>query len=127
MQLIQIPGSTVGHACADVASARRDVHRGTAVEYVLVPCLLSHWALLGAAHSAQQPSRRSEVTPVANMQGEADATWVFMPWEGVEASRKGVELNAFRLSEAGIPYGYSPVVVATTSYLRCGHWSSGPG
>ena len=52
-------------------------------------------------------------------QGEADATWVFMPWEGVEASRKGVELNAFRLSESGIPYGYSPVVVATTSFLRC--------
>ena len=43
---------------------------------------------------------------------------MFMPWEGVEASRKGVELNAFKLSESGIPYGYSPVVVATTDYLR---------
>lgn len=29
-------------------------------------------------------------------QGEADATWVFMGWEGVEARRKGVELNAFK-------------------------------
>ncbi len=30
------------------------------------------------------------------LQGEADATWVFMGWEGVEAQRKGVELNAFK-------------------------------
>jgi len=30
------------------------------------------------------------------LQGEADATWVFMGWEGVEAASKGVELNAFK-------------------------------
>ena len=50
--------------------------------------------------------------------GEADATWVFMPWEGVEAQRRGVELNAFSLSDSGIPYGYSPVVVATAGFLK---------
>jgi ABC-type nitrate/sulfonate/bicarbonate transport system substrate-binding protein len=43
---------------------------------------------------------------------EADATWVFMGWEGVEAKLKGVELNVFKLGDYGIPYGYSPVVVA---------------
>ena len=40
------------------------------------------------------------------------------PWEGVEAERKGVKLNAFRLQDSGIPYGYSPVVIATSAYLQ---------
>ena len=44
--------------------------------------------------------------------GEADSTWVFMGWEGVEAKLKGIELNAFILGDYGIPYGYSPVLVA---------------
>lgn len=44
--------------------------------------------------------------------GAADATWVFMGWEGVEARLKGLELNAFSLGDYGIPYGYSPVVIA---------------
>ncbi|KAL4444363.1 hypothetical protein ABPG75_012100 [Micractinium tetrahymenae] len=44
--------------------------------------------------------------------GEADATWVFLGWEGVEAARAGVELNAFKLGDYGIPYGYSPVLLA---------------
>lgn len=30
----------------------------------------------------------------------------------------GVELNVFRLSDFGIPYGYSPVLVAAESYLQ---------
>lgn len=42
--------------------------------------------------------------------GECDATWVFMPWEGVEAEMEGVGLRAFRLEDYGVPYGYSPVV-----------------
>lgn len=37
---------------------------------------------------------------------------VFMPWEGVAAQRSGVELNAFKLSDYDIPYGYSPVLAA---------------
>lgn len=49
--------------------------------------------------------------------GKADSTWVFMGWEGVEAARKGVELNVFTLSEAGIPYGYSPLLVADPTRL----------
>ncbi|KAG7672991.1 hypothetical protein Ndes2526B_g08482 [Nannochloris sp. 'desiccata'] len=46
------------------------------------------------------------------LKGEAESTWVFMGWEGVEAKLKGVELNVFKLGDYGIPYGYSPVVVA---------------
>eukprot|EP01052_Picozoa_sp_SAG31_P040743 SAG31_NODE_5981_length_2227_cov_3.720395_1_plen_367_part_00 len=44
--------------------------------------------------------------------GNADATWVFMGWEGVEAQLKGVELNAFYLQDFGIPYGYAPILMA---------------
>lgn len=40
--------------------------------------------------------------------GDLDATWVFMPWEGVEAEMEGVKLNVFRTGDCGIPYGYSP-------------------
>jgi len=29
------------------------------------------------------------------LEGKADATWVFLQWEGVEAKLKGVELNTF--------------------------------
>jgi ABC-type nitrate/sulfonate/bicarbonate transport system substrate-binding protein len=47
------------------------------------------------------------------LEGKADATWVFLPWEGVEAARKGVKLNAFTLDAYGIPYGYTPVLAAS--------------
>ncbi|MBC3787149.1 ABC transporter substrate-binding protein [Spirosoma utsteinense] len=43
---------------------------------------------------------------------EADATWIFLPWEGVEADIKGIELNQFLLDDYEIPYGYSPVLAA---------------
>ncbi|MBZ9779791.1 ABC transporter substrate-binding protein [Psychroflexus sp. CAK8W] len=52
------------------------------------------------------------------LKGEADATWVFMPWEGVEAQRKGVELNVFQLQEYDIPYGYSPVLLSHPEILE---------
>ncbi len=42
--------------------------------------------------------------------GDADATWIFDPWEGVQADREGVALNRFTLADYGIPYGYSPVL-----------------
>jgi len=37
---------------------------------------------------------------------KSDATWVFMGWEGIEAKRRDVELNVFKLEDYGIPYGY---------------------
>ena len=45
--------------------------------------------------------------------GAADATWIFDNWEGVEAETQGVALRTFALADYGIPYGYSPVVMAT--------------
>lgn len=48
----------------------------------------------------------------ALLTNEADATWIFLPWEGVEADIEGIELNQFLLDDYNIPYGYSPVLVA---------------
>lgn len=42
-----------------------------------------------------------------------------MGWEGVDAKRRGVGLNAFSLEDFNIPYGYSPVLVATQDTLKC--------
>nr|OQO31778.1 hypothetical protein B0A51_00680 [Rachicladosporium sp. CCFEE 5018] len=45
--------------------------------------------------------------------GELDATWIFLPWEGVEAEMEGKELSVFSVSGVegkGVPYGYSPVI-----------------
>lgn len=44
--------------------------------------------------------------------GEADATWIFSHWEGVQAARRGRPLRQFRLGDCGIPYGYSPLLLA---------------
>lgn len=44
--------------------------------------------------------------------GEANATWIFNNWEGVEADSKNIALNKFKMSDFGIPYGYSPVIIA---------------
>lgn len=45
-------------------------------------------------------------------EGTADATWVFLPWEGPKARHEAqVTFNAFRLSDYHIPYGYSPLLV----------------
>jgi len=41
-----------------------------------------------------------------------------MGWEGIEAKRKGIKLNAFSLEDFDIPYGYSPVLVTTQDILR---------
>lgn len=46
------------------------------------------------------------------VEGEADATWVFMPWEGVLAAEDDIGLNAFYLDEYEVPYGYTPLLLA---------------
>eukprot|EP00842_Homolaphlyctis_polyrhiza_P005700 jgi/Hompol1/6130/HPOL_001613-RA len=51
------------------------------------------------------------------LKGNADATWIFESWEGIEAKRKGVELNLFRFEDYKIPLGYSPIVVAHPDLL----------
>jgi len=51
------------------------------------------------------------------LKGKADATWIFDNWEGVEAKTKQIDLNTFSLGEFGIPYGYSPVIIANSNLL----------
>jgi len=48
------------------------------------------------------------------LEGKADATWVFMGWEGIEAEMKGVKLNVFPVGgkDSAIPYGYAPCLLA---------------
>lgn len=46
------------------------------------------------------------------VEGDADATWVFMPWEGEMAKRDEISLNAFYLDEYDVPYGYTPLLLA---------------
>lgn len=50
-------------------------------------------------------------------QGRADATWIFPSWEGVLAERAGQQLECFALEDFGIPYGYSPVLLAHPAML----------
>ncbi|MCU0335490.1 MAG: ABC transporter substrate-binding protein [Chitinophagaceae bacterium] len=47
------------------------------------------------------------------LSGQAEATWVFDNWEGEQARRQGIDLHRFTLQQYGIPYGYSPVLVAS--------------
>ena len=47
------------------------------------------------------------------LKGQCDATWIFLNWEGVHARTKGVQLNTFTMKDYGIPYGYSPVLMAS--------------
>ncbi len=49
---------------------------------------------------------------------QAHATWIFDNWEGVAAEHQKVVLNKFRLSDFGIPYGYSPVMLTTQEKLQ---------
>ena len=49
---------------------------------------------------------------------KADATWIFMNWEGLQAQKEGISLNTFRLSNYKIPYGYSPVLVTGDDMLN---------
>ncbi|MFS4415931.1 ABC transporter substrate-binding protein [Maribacter sp. 2307ULW6-5] len=50
--------------------------------------------------------------------GKYDATWIFMNWEGVHAQNKGIPLKAFKMANFGIPYGYSPVIMAGRSRVE---------
>lgn len=52
------------------------------------------------------------------LENKADATWIFQNWEGVEAETQGIELRCFELGDYGIPYGYSPVLLAMADQIE---------
>ncbi len=59
----------------------------------------------------RNPEKADMWLNVANQ--SADATWIFMPWEGIQAKfERDISFNAFRLSDYQIPYGYTPLIVS---------------
>lgn len=60
----------------------------------------------------------------AVINGECDATWVFMGWEGQEAKLNGIDLNVFKLKDYGVEYGYPLVMVAKREIIQDGHAAS---
>ena len=56
--------------------------------------------------------------PNTLLDGDADATWVFMPWEGLLAERDGVSLTPFYLDDYDVPYGYTPTMLARPETLE---------
>jgi ABC-type nitrate/sulfonate/bicarbonate transport system substrate-binding protein len=49
---------------------------------------------------------------------KSDASWIFKAWEGIEAQTQGIELNHFNLKDYGIPYGYSPLIIAKIEDIK---------
>lgn len=49
------------------------------------------------------------------LNGDSDATWIFLNWEGIEAENYEEELTFFKMKEYGIPYSYSPVIASSLS------------
>ena len=79
------------------------------------------------SHMIRHDGGRGDFTPITSAPldaakalfgGQADAAWIYMSWEGVQAEREGIELNAFRPEDYGVPYGYAPVLVAHPQTLR---------
>ena len=49
------------------------------------------------------------------IKGKVDATWIFKNWEGIRAKNECIQLNLFSMKDYGIPYGYSPIIMASKS------------
>ena len=52
------------------------------------------------------------------LSGQYDATWIFLNWEGVQAEGRDMALRHFKLADFGIPYGYSPVILASQKAVK---------
>ena len=54
----------------------------------------------------------------ALLAGQADAAWIFLGWEGVDAQAKGIKLHAFKPDDLGIPYPPGPLLAARAARLE---------
>ncbi len=54
----------------------------------------------------------------ALLEGEIDATWIFLPWEGALAQASGQKLNFFKPEDYGVPYATSPLMITTERLLE---------
>ena len=62
------------------------------------------------------PERLGVWNTVAN--NKYDSTWIFINWEGVEASKKNIDLELYKMSDFGIPYSYSPILFSSSDYIN---------
>ncbi len=51
---------------------------------------------------------------------KADATWVFLPWEGIKAKYEhdNLQYHAFQMGDYGVPYGYSPLIISHQDFIN---------
>ena len=49
--------------------------------------------------------------------GHTDFIWVFVGWDGIQAKLGGVDLNTFYIEDFGVPDYYTPVIIASESFL----------
>ena len=52
------------------------------------------------------------------IENKYDSTWIFINWEGVEASKKNINLELYKMSDFGIPYSYSPILFSSSDYTN---------
>ena len=52
------------------------------------------------------------------IENKYDSTWIFINWEGVEASKKNINLDLYKMSDFGIPYSYSPILFSSSDYIN---------
>ena len=52
------------------------------------------------------------------IENKYDSTWIFINWEGVEASKKNIDLELYKMSDFGIPYSYSPILFSSSDYIN---------
>ena len=52
------------------------------------------------------------------IENKYDSTWIFINWEGVEASKKNIDLELYKMSDFGIPYSYSPILFSSSDYIK---------
>lgn len=50
--------------------------------------------------------------------GNYDATWIFLNWEGMEAEELGADLRCFKMSDYYIPYSYSPLIAVDANTIE---------
>jgi ABC-type nitrate/sulfonate/bicarbonate transport system substrate-binding protein len=118
--LLQTDTSAIAALAASGVARPRDLDGKTYASYA------ARFELATVKAMVRADGGRGELTEVVPprlacfdevLAGRADATWIFSPHEGVLAAEKGVALAAFRPTDFGVPYGYSPVLLAAPATL----------
>ena len=52
------------------------------------------------------------------IKNNSNSTWIFMNWEGIQASELETRFRYFKMEDYMIPYSYSPVLVCNRDNLN---------